>query len=195
MIDKAVLRKQLRRARMSLPRSVRTKAARLVAKRILRAGYLRKFSRIAFYWPVGSELDTRPLAALARSLGRELYLPRIARHRRLRFDVWNGRVPHRKNCHGIQEPRPLNTLLPRQIELVVLPLVGFDQQCRRLGQGGGYYDSSFAYRARAAAIKRPFLLGLAFECQRAEVIPCEPWDIRLDAVISERRHYRRGFPA
>jgi 5-formyltetrahydrofolate cyclo-ligase len=51
--------------------------------------------------------------------------------------------------------------------------------------GGGYYDATLSYLRNREKWRKPYLIGLAFECQRAASIPAEPWDIRLDAALTE----------
>jgi 5-formyltetrahydrofolate cyclo-ligase len=75
--------------------------------------------------------------------------------------------------------------------VVLLPLVAFDAGCNRLGMGKGYYDRSFAFR-RYGNSSRPRLLGLAHECQKAEQVAMEAWDIPLDGIITDRQWYRPG---
>ena len=79
----------------------------------------------------------------------------------------------------------------RNLDLVIVPLLGFDSDCNRIGMGGGYYDRSFAFTRRYRHIKGPYLLGLAHESQRVEQLDAQPWDIALDAVITEQNLYVR----
>lgn len=72
---------------------------------------------------------------------------------------------------------------------MILPLVGFDADCRRIGMGGGFYDRTLAYLGRGMRWRRPRLFGVAHECQRLERIEVRPWDIPLDAVITESGVY------
>lgn len=74
----------------------------------------------------------------------------------------------------------------RWLDFLVVPLVGFDDQGRRLGMGGGYYDATLAFLRRRRIWHKPYLIGLAFECQRVAEIPSEPWDIRLNAILTEK---------
>ena len=75
-----------------------------------------------------------------------------------------------------------------------MPLVGFDLNGYRLGMGGGFYDTSLAYLRRRSAWKKPFLMGIAYECQKVETLPRDPWDIPLDAVLTEKKLYRFTAP-
>ena len=67
--------------------------------------------------------------------------------------------------------------------VLVMPLVGFDADCHRLGMGGGWYDRSLAFRHERPA--PPWLVGAAFAAQRVDALPREAWDVRLDAVCCE----------
>jgi len=73
----------------------------------------------------------------------------------------------------------------RWLHVLIVPLVGFDDNGNRLGMGGGYYDATLSFLRRRRIWRKPFLIGLAYECQRAARIPSETWDIRLDAVLTE----------
>ena len=70
-----------------------------------------------------------------------------------------------------------------------MPLVGFDQQGYRLGMGGGYYDATLAFMQHRRLWRKPRLVGVAYECQRVETLPHDPWDMPLDAVLTERQLY------
>jgi len=73
--------------------------------------------------------------------------------------------------------------------LVLLPLVGFDEQGGRLGMGGGFYDRSLAYRPLRKNWHKPTLLGVAHECQKVDRLALASWDIRLQGVVTDRRWY------
>ena len=71
-----------------------------------------------------------------------------------------------------------------------MPLVGFDEAGYRLGMGGGFYDASLAYLRRRKTWRKPYLVGVGYECQRIARVPRDPWDVPLDAVLTESRVYR-----
>jgi len=68
----------------------------------------------------------------------------------------------------------------------LMPLVAFDSSGNRMGMGGGFYDRSFAYLRQRRQWCKPHLLGTGFELQRIENLPCQPWDIPLHSVVTER---------
>ena len=116
-------------------------------------------------------------------------LPMLHADGTLRFAPWKAGDALVTNRYGIPEPDvDANTAFqPRDMAMIVLPLVGFDALGHRLGMGGGWYDRSFAFRH--AEGPPPWLVGAAFEAQRLDSIAAESWDVRLDAVCSERATY------
>jgi len=96
----------------------------------------------------------------------------------------------KKNQFDIPEPVDrTNQIEADQLDLVLLPLVAFDGVGYRLGTGGGYYDKTFAFRKKSAK-PVPLLVGLGYDCQRAAPLPADPWDIMLDAVLTEKDWHR-----
>lgn len=185
--DRTQLRKSLRSRRRSVPRAERTAAARRVALHVDRVLHLRPGWRIGLYASLPEELDTAPLIALAQEHGCRIYLPVISRRttaRTMRFaEITKAQ---RFNRLGISEPqgRPLPGV--RHLDIVFMPLVGFDSRGVRLGMGGGYYDRAFAFRRWRTAWHAPRLIGIAYAFQQVESIWHAPHDVLLDAVVTER---------
>ena len=166
----------------------RARAAQLVARNAARHLHLRPGWRIAIYMALASELDTAPLINLARERGCTLYVPRIDPHslgRKMRFVELTGR--QRRNRLGIHEPETQRTIGARWLDVVFLPLVGFDACGVRLGMGGGYYDRAFEFRRWRNVWHTPRLIGLAYSFQQVEGLTAAAHDVRLDAVITEER--------
>jgi 5-formyltetrahydrofolate cyclo-ligase len=91
----------------------------------------------------------------------------------------------RANHLGIDEPAGACEIGARWLDLVFLPLVGFDSHGMRLGMGGGYYDRTFAFLNLRTAWRAPRLVGIAYEFQHIDRIEPAPHDVRLDAVVTE----------
>jgi len=190
---KAVVRRQLRAARLAVTAEVRTRAARKVVRLALRAGWLRQGRRIGFYMPAKGELDVSDLLTRAISMRVACFLPVVpgARQRKLGFTPLTGRDDWTHNRYGIPEHavwRP--KVRAARLDVLFLPVLGFDAQGYRMGMGGGYYDTSLAFLRRRRVWRRPLLIGVAFEAQRVAALPVDPWDVPLDAVITERQIYR-----
>lgn len=190
-MDKSALRRQLKAARNAVDPQARRQAARAAARLALRAGILLRARRIGFYLPQRGEFDVRPLMNQALWMGRTACLPVLpARGRVMRFGRLLDGVRMAPNRYGIPEPRDVRPLRARQLDLLLMPLVGFDLAGRRLGMGGGYYDATLAFMRHRRHWRKPRLVGVAYECQRVETLPDDPWDMPLDAVLTEKHLYR-----
>jgi 5-formyltetrahydrofolate cyclo-ligase len=190
-MNKSTLRRQLKAARNTFTLTDRRKAGRASLRLALRHGLLLRAQRIAFYLPQGGEFDAHPLLNQALWMQRDCYLPVLPlRGRVMRFGRVSRHTRMRPNRYGIPEPLDARPLRARQLDLLLMPLVGFDSAGHRLGMGGGYYDATLAYMQHRRSWRKPRLVGLAYECQRVEKLPHEPWDMPLDAVLTERHLYR-----
>lgn len=90
------------------------------------------------------------------------------------------------NRFGIPEPRRSQRRLPPWLlQLVLMPLVGFDKRGGRLGMGGGFYDTTFAFKHQKMGA-RPTLIGLAHACQEVESLPLAHWDVPLNAIATDK---------
>ena len=191
------LRRQFRALRHALSNAARARAGTAAARILARHGLPRPGSRVAVYLPADGEFDPAVIVALALRRGCSVYLPVIRSRRAWRMCFGPLAAPRRawrRNYFGGLEPGALPRLLvaPRALDLVLVPLVAFDARCNRLGMGGGYFDRAFAYQRWHAAWRRPRLLGLAFDCQRAPALAAAAWDVPLAGVLTETRLLRRA---
>jgi 5-formyltetrahydrofolate cyclo-ligase len=185
---KRTLRKQLRSARRGLCASEHASRSRRAASSIARLSAFKAGSRIAVYLPFDRETDPSALLAAARRRRVRLYVPVVEsiRHRRLRFYPLTGRM--RRGAFGIPIPHRAahgHAVGPRWLDLIAVPLVGVDLRGRRLGMGGGFYDRALEWRRHRRHWRGPRLVGLAFDCQRADSVHAQPHDVRLDALATE----------
>jgi 5-formyltetrahydrofolate cyclo-ligase len=191
LIDKYSLRRQLKAARNALRPAARRRAAYAALRHALHHGLLLRARRIGFYLPQGGEFDAHPLMNQALQMQRECYLPVLPKRGRvMRFGRLRSHTHMSPNRYGIPEPLDARPLRARQLDLLLMPLVGFDAAGYRLGMGGGYYDATLAFMQHRRLWRKPRLVGVAYECQRVDVLPHDPWDMPLDAVLTERRLYR-----
>jgi 5-formyltetrahydrofolate cyclo-ligase len=186
-MNKSELRRHLKAQRAAVSRAARQHAARRAQRLALRHGLLLRARRIGFYLPHGAEFDLLPLLDQALSMRRVCCLPVVPKHGRvLRFAHLNRHSRMRANRFGIAEPVDAHALAARQLDLLFLPLLGFDAAGHRLGMGGGFYDATLAYRARRRGANKPLLVGVGYECQRVAALPHDAWDAPLDAILTER---------
>ena len=160
----------------------------------LREGLLQRKRRIGFYMPAKGELDVLPLLNRALWQGLECYLPIVPgrAQRRLWFSRLGGLAHHwRVNRYDIPEyGYRLKRVRALALDVLFMPLLGFDLRGFRMGMGGGYYDVSLSYQRRLKRWRRPKLIGIAFEAQKMDALPNDPWDVPLDCVITEKKVYR-----
>lgn len=133
---------------------------------------------VALYAAMGSELDPAPLARALLAAGRTLCLPvAVERDAPLVFRRWSPCEPLELDVAGCPSPLPLSEAVDPAV--ILCPLLAFDEYGGRLGQGGGYYDRTFAARPEALRI------GLAYAGQEMERLPMERHDIPLHGVLTE----------
>lgn len=188
------LRRQMRALRTTLTRKERHLATIAFAREVQRARLMRPGMKIAAYLAVRHEADVSALVAKALELGCEVYLPRITNLRsgRMEFLRFQGLRKLRRNAVGLLEPAPTaRRIPPRELDRAFVPLAAFDARGNRLGTGGGFYDRRFAYLGRRRSWRKPRLIGVGYELQRVPAVAAEPWDVVLDAVVTERGVHRQ----
>ncbi|MBF6022400.1 5-formyltetrahydrofolate cyclo-ligase [Lysobacter niastensis] len=191
--DRAALRRELRDRRRALPPGERIAGAERLAQRLLALPFAPTSGYVAGYWAMDGEIALHMWQL--RLPDECVYcLPVLHEDGHLRFAPWRPGDPLVSNRHGIPEPdlSPDSLLDASQMSLVVVPLVGFDRSCHRLGMGGGWYDRTFAFRQRDAA--PPWLAGAAFDVQRIDSLLRADWDVALDAICTDSATYN-GTPA
>ena len=185
------LRASLRAKRQAVSAAERARAARQVAQHAAAALNLHSGQRIGIYAATAEELDTSCLIALALRRRCHVYLPRIDRRARMstmHFAPLSARQSI--NRFGITEPAGLRLASVRLLDVVFLPLVGFDRHGIRLGMGGGYYDRAFGFRRLRSSWHAPLLVGIGYASQEVASIAPAAHDVPLDLVITEREVIR-----
>lgn len=190
------IRRRIRRLRRELsPEEQRLHAAAL-ARNVSRLALFRRAERIALYYPVQGEADPLPLLDRAVAMGKRVYLPVLPHYslHRLWFAPYEEGMAMIPNRFGIPEPDVTKRELigPMRLDLVITPLVAFDERGHRMGMGGGFYDRTFAYLTKRGGWRKPRMLGFAHQFQRVERIERQPWDVPLDGVATELGVYGKN---
>ena len=174
MIDKRALRSEMRARRVGLAKDGPEAAARAASH----AHRLPQATCVAVYHPIGSELDTGPLVEALVARGVDICLPvTLAADAPMIFRHWTPGDPLEADLAGVPAPFPLaGTVVP---DLILAPLLAFDGEGRRLGQGGGHYDRTFS------ALPEAIRIGLAYSGQQVDALPFEPHDVALHGVLTE----------
>ncbi len=186
--DRQALRKQLRNKRRSLTQAQQIHAAKHLKIQAIKDPLLKAAKHIALYLPNDGEIDPRPIIEWCWQHSKAIYLPVLHpfKHNSLWFIRYSKRTVMTRNIYGILEPKVPYRFIrsAKQLDLVFLPLVGFDPQGGRLGMGGGYYDRTFSF-IRQFNAQKPKLIGLAHDIQKVDKLPIESWDVPLRKVITD----------
>ena len=139
---------------------------------------------LGVYWPFRAEFDPRPLIGWGMASGRTVALPVVIDKKGpLEYRAWRPGEPLVDGVWNIPVPEKRDIVIPA---IVLAPLVGFDEDCYRLGYGGGYFD-----RTLAALSPRAFAIGIGFEAQRLETIYPQSFDVPMDLIVTDAGIRRR----
>ncbi|UPY39046.1 5-formyltetrahydrofolate cyclo-ligase [Sediminicoccus sp. KRV36] len=170
--EKAALRRQCLAARRGIPG-----AGEALCHVILREAPPQRGALVGGFWPMGSEIDTRPLLDALHARGHAIALPVTPpRGQPLFFRPWRPGIAMARGPMGTQHPAEGAPVIP---DWLIIPLLAFDRSGARLGYGGGYYDRTLALLRHAKAI------GVAYSTQEIPQVPTGPHDIRLTAIATE----------
>jgi 5-formyltetrahydrofolate cyclo-ligase len=177
------LRASMRLRRRSLTSSQRRIASLSVARRLIRLRLLRTGLRIAVYNAIDGEIDLSPLIHHAQRAGCAVYAPHVVdrRARKMEFRLLSRRV-------GLLSSAG-RSIHPRELDVVLTPLVAFDRRGHRLGFGAGFYDRKLSFM-RHRGKRKPMLIGVGYEFQCVPDLKPQPWDVPLHFVATECRLYR-----
>ena len=191
--NKKRLRDIIRRQRRSLSNTQQEQASKNLIKQIKRSKLLLKHQHIALYLGNDGELNPEILINILWKYKKQAYLPVIhpLLKNKLCFCHIKPNTQFIKNRYGILEPsyKYTKSIQQRHLSLVLMPLVAFDNKGNRMGMGGGFYDRSFAYKAKKKQSK-PKLIGIAHAFQEQKSLPIEKWDIPLDGVLTDQHFFQ-----
>jgi 5-formyltetrahydrofolate cyclo-ligase len=191
--DKSDLRQNLRARRRALSADEQHQAARRLAVNLTGTRLFLTSRRVACYLPNDGEIDSAPVIEHIRRLRKILYLPVLSRlsHDRLWFAEAGPKTKLVPNRFGIPEPvvKSRDLIRAQELDLILLPLVGFDDRGNRLGMGGGFYDRSLEFLRHRQHWHKPHLLGIAYDFQRINGLKADPWDVPLQGVITDQAIY------
>jgi 5-formyltetrahydrofolate cyclo-ligase len=179
---KTAMRQAMRRRRRALAADEVASAAAAVAARVQRLACFHAAPALIAYVATDHEVGTDALLSAAAAAGKRLYLPRLVGGV-MRFAEHRLGTPFRLGAFGIPEPEgdPCDA---RDLAdaMAVLPLLAWDDAGGRVGRGGGHYD-----RALAGPLRPGWLIGLGYAFQQVPHVPRDPWDLRLDGVVTEHQ--------
>jgi 5-formyltetrahydrofolate cyclo-ligase len=179
--SKEILRMKMMAERRAAAEA-RPDAARHAARQFLANVPLPEGAVVSLYYPINSEIDTKPLAAALIERGYRIALPVVVTKRGpLKFRAFRDGDPLIEGRYGIMTPAA--DAPETHPMLVVTPLLAFARNGARLGYGGGFYDRTLAeLRAKGDVLA----VGYAFGAQEVDRMPTSSKDQRLDWIVTER---------
>ncbi|WP_027939408.1 5-formyltetrahydrofolate cyclo-ligase [Anaerobiospirillum succiniciproducens] len=181
-------RNEIRQKRKALHEDEVAKCSELVRRVVLEHEFLKQNRCIASYHSFSGEIDTVEINKALRLAGHHMALPVIHPEEKGLMDFYSYEKPEDLILNRFKIPEPVvseeNLVQPHNLEVVIVPLVGFNEKGERLGMGGGYYD-----RMLKKISCECLTLGLAYDFQLIPEIKSQPWDMPLDEVITPTKHY------
>ncbi len=179
------LRRRIRRQRRGLETATRHAADRALVRNILALGPYRNARAIAVYCAFDGEPSLDALVTDAYRRAKRVCTP-VLRRAGMSFASLHPDQTMQRNAFGFTEPDGAATVDPRSVDLVLTPLVAFDERGWRLGFGGGHYDRCFRFLRTRRAWFRPKLVGVGYAFQQLAHIEPQPWDVPLWAVATDK---------
>lgn len=185
----ASIRKQLRSQRRSLSAEQQYILSEKITAILSVQPFFLRAKRLGIYLANDGEVDPSTIVGICQKSSKQCFLPVIhpLKTPRLHFARYRQNSQLIANHFGILEPslRTTKMVPPWSLDLILMPLVGFDRRGNRLGMGGGFYDRTLAFTARGQH-PAPRLVGLAYSFQELESISPQIWDIPVDHIITEQ---------
>jgi 5-formyltetrahydrofolate cyclo-ligase len=190
-MNNQAIRQQFRNNRKQLNSLEQNTCSSQLALQLIQNKIFKRSKHIAFYIASNGEIDPALILQTAWQQNKNCYLPIVTTEKNLLFAPYAFSDELIPNRYKILEPKKQNNLItPDQLDLVLVPLVAFDNNGNRLGMGAGYYDHTFAFLNTTPRPTKPLLLGLAYEWQRAEQLSAESWDVKLNGIVTEGNFYK-----
>ena len=138
------------------------------------------FNSVGGYYPCNYEIDDLDILNFFRSKRVNISLPIIREKNQMDFYEWANKDPLKINKYGIAEPISVKKIYP---DIILVPLLAYDDNLNRLGYGGGFYDR---YLEKIRKTKKILKIGLGFSYQKLKKIPINDYDKKLDLIITEK---------
>ena len=183
----SVLRSDALKSRQSLSDEERDAASLKICDRLIHSHEFMAARMVACYLPTVEEVDPTAIVERAWCANKRVFVPVTDTHGAMNFCEVTPDTVVARNQYGIWEPVSGTFIASRSLDIVVTPLVAFDDNNNRIGMGGGYYDRCFHFLRNRRKWLTPKLIGVAFACQRVKSITPNTWDIPLYRVITDDR--------
>ena len=183
-MNKKTIRKNISKERDLLSQDEINKKSQAIRETFLKTNLYKEAQSIFSFISFGSEVDTHPLAKQILQDGKKLGVPYTIPKSRdmIVAGIQDFQRDLESGYYGILAPRKneLDLLEAKNIDLVIVPGLAFDNKGYRVGYGGGYYDT-FLAKIRKDTIK----VGISFDLQLIEKCPINQFDIPVDFIVTE----------
>lgn len=164
--------------------------SKAITERIRSFKFPKELTKIGIYYAVNNEVDVHPLCKILWQESKRVYLP-IVEKKKLLFGEYRDTSNLKNNRFKIPEPIVgiESQISAFELDLIFMPLVAFDPMGNRIGMGGGFYDRTLDNKQLDNDLKKPILVGVAYEFQKQNKIQSNSWDIPLDMIFTESKIY------
>ena len=170
-----------------MSKSERDDASAVICERIVRSHEFMSSHTIGCYLATADEVQTNRIIERAWRARKRVFVPVIDSHLVMTFCEITPESVLVRNRMGIWEPVSGQLIDARNLDIVVTPVVAFDDDKHRVGMGGGCYDRCFHFLKNRRKWLKPKLIGVAFECQKSPRFSPNPWDVALYRIVTNSK--------
>ncbi len=163
----------------------RATASARISDRVIRSHEYASCKRLGVYLPMRDEVDTTVVIERAWRAQKSVFAPVTDTHGTMNFCEILPDTVVTRNRYGLWEPVSGTIVAARDLDIVITPVVAFDDSRRRVGMGGGYYDRCFHFLKNRRKWLKPKLIGVAFACQESRALQSDTWDVPLYSIVTE----------
>lgn len=179
---KETIRQELRQHLVAMEDGQRQRLSSLACEVLLGLEEYRQAETVMAYIPLPDELDIEPALESAWGQGKVVVMPRIVWERHELRPIVTGNLDDdlRPSRHELKEPAGAKEIGIEQIDLLIVPALGFDRRGHRMGRGGGFYD-----RFLARAQLRAKTVGITFHQQLVDELPVLSHDQAVEMIVTD----------
>jgi len=181
-LSKSNLRSKMRVVRKQFSADYRQDQSQMIARHLAPLLVSLPAQSIGMYLATALEVNLDPLIEICHQRGRKIYLPHLEDHQTPfhRFFSWESLESGPLDLR--HPPKTAPAITTAALDVIILPGLAFDRLGNRLGHGGGWYDK--ALDVKGSHVNKPLLIGVCFDEQFVDAVPCETFDVRMDIVVT-----------
>ena len=182
--DKQNIRTKLLHKRANLDLLTQQQAAENILHQLHSKMFFNQAQHIAVYYATNNELNLDLVIDEIWQTNKRCYLPCLQPDsNKMLFGQYSSATQLKRAKHGIMQPHAPSYINMDELDLILVPGVGFTQDGIRLGMGGGYYDRALSPVTDKSATERPYICGIAYSAQMQDSLPNNMHDVVMDDVM------------